>query len=93
MDEEEFERRCQCMRQLEGAEGGGGMRGWVEDTTAGAVPKRTQGEEASERRQQQRQHRVRSQVQQGEAFTNTKAPANVVSRHDQEAVSGYVFSI
>ena len=25
--------------------------------------------------------------------TNTKAPANDVSRHDQEAVSGYIFSI
>ena len=27
------------------------------------------------------------------AFTNTKAPANDMSRHDQEAVSGYIFSI
>ena len=27
------------------------------------------------------------------ANTNTKAPAKVVSRHDQEAVSGYTFSI
>ena len=31
MEEEEFERRCKCKRQLEGAEGAGGMRGWLED--------------------------------------------------------------
>ena len=31
MEEEEFERRWKCKRQLEGAEGEGGKRGWVED--------------------------------------------------------------
>ena len=63
VEEEEFERRCQYKRELEGAEGGGGVRDWVEDAAAGAVPGRTQEEEA-ERRQQQRQHRRRNQVQQ-----------------------------
>ena len=55
----EFERRCTYKRQLEGAEGGGGVRGWVENAAAGAVPGRTQ-EEETERRQQQGQHRRRS---------------------------------
>ena len=56
MEEEEFERRSRCKRQLEGAEGEGGMRGWVEDE-----------EEEADRKQQQRQQRRRSQVQQQEA--------------------------
>ena len=62
VEEEEFERRYQCKRQREEAEGGGGVRGWVEDATARAVSERTQEEEAV-RRQHQRQHWRRSQVQ------------------------------
>ena len=55
MEEEEFKRRSRCKRQMDGAEGEGGVRGWVED------------EEEVERRQQQRQLWRRSQVQQEEA--------------------------
>ena len=67
VEEEEFERKYQCKRQLEGAEGEGGARGWVEDAAAGAVPERTREEEA-ERRQQQGGNRRMSQVQQREAL-------------------------
>ena len=49
MEEEEFERRWRCKRQLEGAEGEGGKRGWLED----------EGEEAEQRPSQEG-----SQVQQ-----------------------------
>ena len=52
MEEEEFERRWKCKRQLEGAEGEGGKRGWVED----------EEEEAEQKLSQER-----SQVQEEEA--------------------------
>ena len=69
MEEESLQRRWKCKRQLEGAEGEGGVRGWVEDAAAEAASERIQEEEA-ERRQQQRQHhwQRRSQVQQQEAL-------------------------
>ena len=74
--EEEFECRYQCKRQLEGAEGEGGARDWVEDAAVGAVPERTQQDEAA-RRQQQRQHLRRSRVQQREASEGaTREPAS-----------------
>ena len=56
MEAEEFERRDKCKRQLEGAEGEGGVRGWLEVE-----------EEEAERIQAQKQHRRRSQMQQEEA--------------------------
>ena len=37
MEEEEFERRCQCKRQLEGAEGGGREEATPEDELGAAT--------------------------------------------------------
>ena len=51
MEEEALQRRWECKRQLEGAEGEGGERGWVEDATTEAASERIHEEEA-ERRQQ-----------------------------------------
>ena len=52
-----MQRRWKCKRQLEGAEGEGGVGGWVGD----------EEEEKAERTQHQRQHQRRNQVQQQEA--------------------------
>ena len=55
MKEEEFERRCQCKRQLEGAGGEGGVAGKVKVV------------EEVARRRQQKQCQVESQVQREES--------------------------